>query len=248
MDILPAIDLRDGQVVRLQEGDYDRQTTYRDDPSAVAVEFAVAGAGWIHVVDLDAARSGRITNGQCLQAIRKALDGAGHGRVRIEFGGGIRNTSSLQAALSLGADRLVIGSAALKDWPWFEGLLADASLDNGRLALSLDARDGMCAAQGWTQQTQLSAVELAGRVRGSGLGAIVYTDIRRDGMLAGVNVEATAEVVAATDVGVVASGGVRSIDDVHACRQAGCSGVIVGRAWYEGKIDLAEACRLAASV
>ncbi|MCD4825147.1 MAG: 1-(5-phosphoribosyl)-5-[(5-phosphoribosylamino)methylideneamino]imidazole-4-carboxamide isomerase [Phycisphaerae bacterium] len=235
MDILPAIDLRGGEVVRLQRGDYDRQTTYADDPVGVARSFVEAGAKWIHIVDLDAALSGTPENHPQIRAIREAVG------VKIELGGGARTTETIAAMHAELADRVVIGSAALEDWAWFEGLLNDETISNERLALGLDARDGKLAIHGWTEQLAETAVDLAGRVRGSGLGAIVYTDIARDGMLTGVNVQATAEIVEATDVPVVASGGVSSLDDIRQCRQIGCGGVILGKALYEGQVDLAQA-------
>jgi phosphoribosylformimino-5-aminoimidazole carboxamide ribotide isomerase len=238
MEILPAIDLRGGKVVRLAQGDYDRQTTYADDPVSVAKAFVAAGARWIHVVDLDAARTGTPTNTASVAAVAAAVD------ARIQLGGGARDEAAIDAMLAGGVARVVVGSAALRDWAWFEGLLARADLA-GRLALGLDARGGRVAAQGWTEQLATTAVELARRTRGRPLGAIVYTDISRDGMLGGVNVEATAEIVAATDVPVIASGGVGSLEDVRRCKAIGCAGAIVGRAYYEGAIDLAGAVRAA---
>ena len=241
MEIQPAIDVRGGKVVRLARGDYAAQTTYSDDPVAVARQFVAAGARWIHMVDLDAARSGQATNAEVIRAVASAVAPEG---VKVQCGGGLRNTQAVLAMMPV-AGRLVIGSAAMKDWAWFEALLADGRIANDRLALGLDARDGLLAAEGWTEQLALEAVDLARRVRGSGLGAIVYTDIARDGMLTGVNVAATAAMAEATDVPVIASGGVASLADVTACRQAGCAGVIIGKAWYEGRIDLARACDLA---
>ena len=238
MEILPAIDLRGGKVVRLAQGDYDRQTTYADDPVSVAKAFVAAGARWIHMVDLDAARTGTPTNTASVSAVAAAVD------ARIQLGGGARDEAAIDAMLAGGVARVVVGSAALRDWAWFEGLLARADLA-GRLALGLDARGGRVAAQGWTEQLATTAVELARRTRGRPLGAIVYTDISRDGMLGGVNVEATAEIVAATDVPVIASGGVGSLEDVRRCKAIGCAGAIVGRAYYEGAIDLAGAVRAA---
>jgi phosphoribosylformimino-5-aminoimidazole carboxamide ribotide isomerase len=242
MDILPAIDLRDGKVVRLAKGDYDRQTTYGDDPGAVAREFVSAGAAWIHVVDLDAARSGELTNTDILAELCRQMALAG---VRVQNGGGIRDRKRVEMLLALGVSRVVIGSAALKDWPWFSGLLEDDSIANESIALGLDARDGLLAAQGWTEQTDIAAVDLARRVCGSGLGAIVYTDIARDGMLTGVNIESTAQLIAATDVPVIASGGVKGIEDIRSCQAINCGGVIVGKALYEKKIDLAKVVELA---
>ncbi len=239
MDVLPAIDLRSGQVVRLTRGDYDQQQVYSTDPVAVAQQFVAAGATWIHMVDLDAARSGTPTNTASVRAVVQGAD------ARVEIGGGARNDATVDAYLELGVDRVVIGSAALKDWAWFERLIARPELA-GKIALGLDAREGKLAIHGWTQQVQATAVELAGRVKGWPLAAIIYTDISRDGMLSGVNIDATARLIEATDVGVIASGGVRDIDDVRNCRKIGCAGVIIGKAYYEGQIDLAQACKEAA--
>jgi len=238
MEILPAIDLLGGAVVRLSQGDYDRKTVYSVDPAEVARALAAAGAGWIHVVDLDAARSGKRANQAAIAAIRQAVTVT----VKVELGGGIRDDASVAAALGQGIDRVVVGSAAMKDWAWFARLVARAGMA-GRIALGLDARGGRVAAQGWTEQLDLTAVELARRVAGWPLGAIIYTDIARDGVGTGVNLDATAELIAATDVGVIASGGVRGLDDLRACRRIGCAGAIVGRAYYEGRLDLAAAVR-----
>ncbi len=238
MDLLPAIDLRDGQVVRLQRGDYNRQTTYGDAPAEQAQVFLDAGTPWIHVVDLDAARSGELTNTEHIRAI---CERATRQQARVQCGGGVRDTDRVTMLLALGVSRLVIGSAALKDWSWFESLLSDPAIPSDRLALGLDARNGYLAAEGWTEQLDLRALDLARQVSGSGLGAIVYTDIARDGMLAGVNVDATAELVEATDVPVIASGGVTTLDDIRRCREIGCGGAILGKALYEQKIDLAQA-------
>ena len=241
MEILPAIDLCGGKVVRLAQGDYDRQTIYHDDPVAVAKLFVQAGAKWIHVVDLDAARTGTPANAVAVRAVVQAV-GAD---ARVELGGGARDTAAVQRMLESGAARVVVGSAAMKDWAWFEVLVARGELA-GKLALALDARDGRLAARGWTEQLETSAADLARRAHGWPLGAIVYTDIARDGMLSGVNLQATAEIIRATDVPVIASGGISSLDDVRQCARIGCAGAIIGRAWYEGKIDLAEACLAAA--
>jgi phosphoribosylformimino-5-aminoimidazole carboxamide ribotide isomerase len=224
-------------VVRIKQGDFDRRTDYSDSPEAVAQAMVAAGAGWLHVVDLDAAETGRTANAAAVAAIRSAVE------ARIELGGGARSEAAIDAMLSGGADRVVVGSAAMEDWAWFERLAKRADL-TGRLALGLDARGGKLASRGWTRQLKTSAVEIARRTRGWALGAIVYTDIARDGMMTGPNLAATGEIVTATDVPVIASGGVSSLDDVAACKRVGCAGVIVGRAYYEGRIDLAEAIRL----
>lgn len=242
MNILPAIDLRGGKVVRLAKGDYDQQTIYGDNPSAVARGFIEAGAKWIHIVDLDAARSGELTNTEIIGEVCSLATEAG---VKVQNGGGIRDRQRIDMLLGRGISRVVIGSAALKNWSWFEQLLADKDIPNELLALGLDARDGFVADEGWTRQTDILAVDLARRVSGSGLGAIVHTDIARDGMLTGVNVQATAELIAATDVPVIASGGVGSVEDIRRCWAIDCEGVIVGKALYEKKVDLAEALALA---
>ncbi len=240
MDILPAIDLRDGKVVRLAQGDYDRQTTYHDDPVAVAQQFVQAGAKWIHMVDLDAARTGTCANIEAVRRVVQAVD------ARVELGGGARNTATVEKMLESGVARVIVGSAAMKDWPWFEALVAARQDLAGLLALGLDARNGLLAAHGWTEQLDTSAADLAARTRGWPLGAVVYTDIARDGMLTGVNTDATAEIIRVTDVPIIASGGVGSLDDISRCAGIGCAGAIIGRAWYEGKIDLKQACGLAA--
>ncbi|MCK5113541.1 MAG: 1-(5-phosphoribosyl)-5-[(5-phosphoribosylamino)methylideneamino]imidazole-4-carboxamide isomerase [Phycisphaerae bacterium] len=240
MDILPAIDLRDGKVVRLQRGDYDLQTTYSDNPLQQAQQFVDAGTKWIHIVDLDAARSGELTNTKVIADICKMLSGTG---VQVQCGGGIRDDKRIALLLEAGVSRTVIGSAALKNWDWFEQLLGSNNICNKNIALGLDARNGFVAAEGWTQQLDITAVELAARVNGSDLGAIVYTDIARDGMLEGVNIEATGELVKTTTVPIVASGGVGSIDDITRCQEISCDGVIVGKALYENKVNLADALK-----
>ena len=225
-------------MVRLAQGDYARQTTYSSRPGDVAKEFAATGCRWIHVVDLDAARSGELAN---LSAVAEIAATAG---MHVEFGGGIRNDDAVQRVLGLGVERVIVGSAALKNWAWFEKLVARPE-SAGRVALGLDARNGQLAAQGWEEQTDVSAVEVARRVKGWPVSAIIYTDISRDGMLTGPNFNATSEVIAATDVGVIASGGVSRVEDIARCRQIGCLGAIIGRAYYEGRINLAEALQAA---
>ncbi len=234
MDVLPAIDLREGKVVRLRRGDYAAQTTYSDNPPEIAAQLVALGARWIHIVDLDAARTGHLSNTEAIRAIRDTVD------VQIQVGGGARSEEVVRRMLDDGADRVVIGSAAMENWEWFEELLTRT--DMGRqLALGLDARAGKLAIHGWEKLTDAVAVEVARRVTGSDLGAIVYTDITRDGMLGGANLEAATELVSATDVPIIVAGGVSSIEDVRQLRTIGSRGVIIGKAYYEGKIDLAEA-------
>jgi phosphoribosylformimino-5-aminoimidazole carboxamide ribotide isomerase len=238
MEVLPAIDLRDGKVVRLAQGDYNRQTMYSDDPAAVAREFISAGARWVHVVDLDAARSGRRTNAEAIAAICREAG------AQVQLGGGIRDDASVEAAFALGVARVVIGSAALKDWAWMTSLASREGLA-GKVALGLDARRGRLARHGWTEESDQTVAEVAARAKDLPLGAIVYTDIERDGMLTGPDIETTAKLIELTARPIIASGGVCAGEDIAACRRIGCAGVIVGRAYYEGKVDLTEACRIA---
>jgi len=238
MEIFPAIDLRDGKVVRLSQGDYDRQQIYATDASGVAGRFVSAGANWIHVVDLDAARSGKRTNAEAIGGICRIVG------AKVQLGGGIRNDEAVADALALGVSRLIIGSAAIKDWAWFEQLARRTDLA-GRIVLGLDARGGKLACDGWTDQTDLTVAEVSLRAGSLPLAAIVYTDIERDGMLTGPDLDGTAEVIKATGLPVIASGGIAGLDDIARCKEIGCAGAIVGRAYYEGKIDLARACALA---
>ncbi len=239
MDILPSIDLRAGKVVRLAQGDYDRETVYGDDPAGVAREFIAAGAAWIHVVDLDAARSGQRTNADAIAAV------CDQGDAKVELGGGIRDDSAVAEALALGVARVIVGSAALENWRWFADLANREDLAE-KVVLGLDARAGEVSTHGWTAGTGLTVAEVAAKAKDLPLAAIIYTDIGLDGMLAGPNLQTTGELVEMTGLPVIASGGVSGIHDIAACKEIGCAGVIIGRAYYEGKIDLAEACRLAA--
>ena len=238
MEILPAIDLRSGKCVRLIQGDYQRQIDYADDPVEVAIGFEKAGASWIHIVDLDGARAGKIENLPSIEAIAKAT------KVKIEVGGGVRSLEDINQLLKTGVSRVILGTKALEDWDWFTELVHRDELAQ-KLALGLDARDGLLAARGWTEQTEQRAVELAERVRGWPLGAIIYTDISKDGMLAGANLEATEQLARATDVPVIAAGGVTSNADVRALLKLPLAGMIIGRALYEGRIDLVQALQIA---
>ncbi|MEM1097439.1 MAG: 1-(5-phosphoribosyl)-5-[(5-phosphoribosylamino)methylideneamino]imidazole-4-carboxamide isomerase [Planctomycetota bacterium] len=234
--VFPAIDLRDGQVVRLLKGDYDQQTTYGNAPVAQAEAFASSGAKFLHIVDLDAARTGEATQRDAVRRIAAAVGDA----MCIEVGGGVRSEADIDQLLAAGVGRIVIGTAALRDWPWFETLV---QRDNyaGRLVLGLDSRDGRVATDGWEQTSDVTAVSLAERVRGWPLAAIVYTDIATDGTLAGPNVRATAEMCKATDVPIVASGGVGTLEHLAVLRPLPIQGVIVGRALYDRKFTLCEA-------
>ncbi|MBI1337096.1 MAG: 1-(5-phosphoribosyl)-5-[(5-phosphoribosylamino)methylideneamino]imidazole-4-carboxamide isomerase [Phycisphaera sp.] len=234
MYLFPAIDLRDGKVVRLLKGDYGKQTTYGDDPLAQAQQFADAGATWLHLVDLDGARSGRMTHVEVIERICKQT------KLKVEVGGGVRSEGAINRLLGAGVERVVLGTAALENWDWFEGLMGNPTY-RGRLVLGLDGRKGKAAVGGWEKTTEASVVEIAKRVSDWPLAAIVYTDIATDGTLAGPNVEATREMAEATHTPVVASGGVGTLDHLRVLRDLPIQGAIVGRAIYEGAFTVKEA-------
>lgn len=234
MYLFPSIDLRDGQVVRLFKGDYDQQTTYGDDPLGQAKRFADAGATWLHVVDLDGARSGVMAHRDAIARICRDT------ALNVEVGGGVRDEATVRDLLQIGVTRVVLGTAALENWPWFETLVQQADLAN-RLVLGLDVRKGRVAVSGWETQLDASATEIARRVNGWPLAAIVFTDIAVDGTLEGPNLASTRDVADATDVPVVASGGVGTLDHLIALRDLPIQGAIVGRALYERTFTIDEA-------
>jgi phosphoribosylformimino-5-aminoimidazole carboxamide ribotide isomerase len=238
--IYPAIDLRQGRVVRLQHGDPARQTTFSDDPVAVARRWLGAGAAWLHVVNLDGAFDEQgLSNWEALQAIG-ALGG------RVQFGGGVRSLKDVARAINRGAERVILGTAAIET----PDVVAEAidAFGPERVAVSLDARDGIVRTRGWQADGRQTAEDLALALSALGLTRVVHTDIGRDGVLSGVNVEATQALALATGLEVIASGGVRALEDVRRlldAAPAGVGGVIIGRALYEGQVDLGEALRLA---
>lgn len=239
MIIFPAIDLKGGQCVRLAEGDMDRATVYADDPAAQAALFRAAGATHLHVVDLDGAFAGDSRNAD---GVKAALSGFGDGKVQV--GGGIRTTAHVEGWLAAGVWRVVMGTAALDNPDLVQGLAKDHP---GRIVVAVDARDGMVATRGWADVSTLPVADLAKRFEDAGVAAVLFTDVGRDGMLKGVNVEATVALAAATSLPVIASGGVASIADIHALvGKPGIEGVITGRALYDGRLDLAEAIKVAA--
>ncbi len=238
MDILPAIDLRGGRCVRLLQGNYERQINYSDDPVAQARQFVAAGAKWLHVVDLDGAREGRPCNLDVISRIIRETP------LKVEVGGGVRDEETVASLFGAGAARVVIGTRALEDWDWFEAVVHEAGYER-RIALGLDAREGKLAVRGWTKVMERTAVDVARSVANWPLGAIIYTDIGRDGMLLGPNLEATRAVAEASKVPVIASGGVTDIEDVRHLVRLPIAGVIIGRAIYEKQLDLAEAVRIA---
>jgi phosphoribosylformimino-5-aminoimidazole carboxamide ribotide isomerase len=237
-ELYPAIDLRDAAVVRLLQGDYDRQTTYGDDPVAVALSFVEQGATWIHVVDLDAARSGSPRNRNVVAAIAEAVTG----RARVQTGGGVRTVDDARALADAGVARVVMGSAAVRS----PELVADASAFVP-VAVGLDHRNGELAVHGWTEGSGVMLFDALGWFPTAA--AFVITDIGRDGMLEGPDLEGLAAAAAATSVPVIASGGVATLDDVERLgRVAGIAGVITGKALYEGRFTVAQAVAVLAEV
>lgn len=233
MDLFPAIDIRHGRVVRLSQGEATRQTVYGEDPVAVAARFADQGARWIHVVDLDRA----FGDGENLGLVRRIVAAVG-GQVRVQLGGGLRTVALLREGLEQGVSRCVIGTAAAIDPAVVPAAVAALGAD--RIAVGIDARDGRVAIRGWTELSDLTAEALARRVARDGVGAVIYTDVGRDGMLTGPDLDGARRLQAA-GVGVIASGGIAGAGDIRAAREAGLAGAIVGRALYEGRVTLAEA-------
>ena len=239
MEIWPAIDLRGGRCVRLKQGDYNQETVFGEDPAAMAKYWVDQGARRLHLVDLDAARNDPTeANRAAIAAITEAVD------IPCQLGGGVRDDGAIRSLLSLGLRRLIVGSAALKDPEWF-ARACDCYPD--QLAAGIDARDGMVATDGWLETSSTPAVDLARdlRARTGSISAIIYTDIARDGMMAGPNLPALKEMERATDIPVIASGGVTTIDDVRTLTAAGTHAAIIGRSLYEGVINLAEATQVA---
>ena len=234
MYLFPSIDLRGGQVVRLHQGDYEQQTSYGNNPLQQASEFADAGATWLHVVDLDGAKSGHVVHRQVIKQICEQT------ALKVEVGGGVRTQDSIDELLSVGVERVILGTAALRNWNWFEDLVTVPE-NSGRLVLGLDARSGKLAVDGWQHQLQLTAVDIAKRVNGWPLAAIVYTDISTDGTMQGPNIDATQQIAELTTVPIVASGGVGNLDHMRTLRQLSIQGVIIGRALYEHAFALKEA-------
>lgn len=239
LTLYPAIDLKDGACVRLQRGAMDRATVYSTDPAAQARAWQDAGFAWLHVVDLNGAFAGRAVNGAAVAAILGAV------RLPVQLGGGIRDMAGIEAWLAAGVRRVILGSAAVKT----PDLVRTACRAfPGRIAVGIDARDGFVATEGWAETSGIAAFDLAQRFEDAGVVAIIYTDIARDGMLSGLNLEQTADLARRIAIPVIASGGVGSLDDLAALRAAAVGtnieGVIVGRALYDGRIDPAAALAL----
>ena len=243
MQLIPAIDLKNGKCVRLRQGRMDEETVFSEDPLATAARWVAAGARRLHLVDLDGAVAGFPINADIIGRIAEA-----HPGVDVQVGGGIRSFDIIQTYLDVGVDYVIIGTQAVRA-PHF---VDDACLEfPGHIIVGLDAREGRVATDGWAETSDAAAADLARRFEDAGVESIVFTDIGRDGMMGGVNVEATAALARAIEIPVIASGGVTSLDDVRALgarADTGISGAIVGRALYEGRIDLAEAQKLADSL
>lgn len=241
MLVIPAIDLKDGHAVRLKQGDFNRSTVYSSDPLEVALRWEDAGAGRIHIVDLDGSLAGTPRNREVIRRI------AGRIKAPIELGGGIRDLATIESYFDAGIRFAILGSVALKKPELVEAACAKFP---GRIIVGIDARDGMAAVEGWTEATRRTAIELAGRFEQFSLDSIIYTDINRDGMETGVNVEATRKLAEAVKVPIIASGGVAGLRDIRELRkveQSGIMGVIIGKALYTGAINLEEAIKVSQS-
>lgn len=238
MILFPAIDLKDGQCVRLKLGDMEQATIYNADPAAQAKEFEDQGFEWLHVVDLNGAFAGESVNGAAVDAILSAT------RNPVQLGGGIRSLAHIENWLSRGLSRVILGTVAVRD----PALVIEACrLFPGKVAVGIDAKGGKVAVEGWAEASELGVVELAHRFEGAGVAAIIYTDIDRDGILAGINWQSTLELAASVSIPVIASGGLASMDDIRRMTMpdaARLEGAISGRALYDGRIDPAEALAL----
>jgi len=232
MYIIPAIDLRDGKCVRLIQGDYSRQINYEDNPVKQAKEFIRAGAQWLHIVDLDGAKVGRVVNTDTISDI------ATLGELKIEVGGGVRDESYITQLLDIGVERVIIGTKAVSDFEWFAEC---ADKFSGKIVLGLDARGSKVATHGWLKDSTQNLLEFAQEAAKLPLAAIIYTDITKDGMMSGPNFERTEELVRAVEVPVVASGGVNRIADIKKLVGIGVVAAIIGRSLYEGALNLIDA-------
>ena len=234
MIIIPSIDLREGRVVRLQQGDYSRQLNYDVDPIETAKQFAAAGAKWMHIVDLDGAKRGMPVQ---TALMGKIIEGSG---LSVQAGGGVRSSEDVHQLLAAGTSRVVVGTKALEDWEWFRELVHRADL-KGKIVLALDAKEGIVATRAWTASSGRNAVEIAKSVSDWPLAGILYTDVASDGMMSGPNYEQTRKLADAGKVAVIASGGVGNIEHIRKLKELPIWGVIVGRSLYEGALDLQEA-------
>ena len=236
MYIIPAIDLIEGQCVRLIQGQYDRRIDYQSDPIRQAEDFFAAGAQWLHIVDLEGAKAGKPVNTKAISAIAEL------GKLKIEVGGGLRDEASIQHLFDIGVERAIIGTKAISDFEWFNWM---AEKFRGKIVLGLDAHGPRVSTEGWTQDSPESYLDFAVKAAKLPLAAIIYTDITKDGMMAGPNLERTKALVEAVDLPVIASGGVSSIDDIKKVAELGAAAAIIGRSLYEGTLALSDAIKAA---
>lgn len=233
MKLYPAIDMKDGRCVRLQQGRFDQVKIYSDSPAEVAALWESKGASFLHLVDLDGALRGRSVNAECIRQIVQTV------QIPTELGGGIRTLNDIEEVLELGVYRAIIGTKAVEDPDMLRQAVERFGAEH--IVVGIDAKDGMVAVNGWEEVSQVSAMELALQMKEMGVKTIIYTDISRDGMLSGPNVEATKRLSDATGLDVVASGGVSCMEDLRKIHEAGIHGAIMGKSLYEGRIDLVEA-------
>jgi len=236
MYIIPAIDLRDGKCVRLIQGRYNRQITYQDDPVKQAQEFSSDGAKWLHIVDLDGAKLGRPVNTDAISAI------AALGLFKIEVGGGLRDEEAIKQLLDIGVERVIIGTKAVSDFEWFSDMAEKLS---NKIVLGLDARGSKVSTHGWTQDSPYNLLEFAAEAAKLPLAAIIYTDITKDGMMTGPNLERTKALIRTVNMPIIASGGVRELGDIKRLAELGTEAVIIGRSLYEGTLKLSDAINAA---
>ncbi|MHC4220931.1 MAG: 1-(5-phosphoribosyl)-5-[(5-phosphoribosylamino)methylideneamino]imidazole-4-carboxamide isomerase [Planctomycetota bacterium] len=236
MYVIPAIDLRSGKCVRLIQGEYHRQITYHDDPVKQAKEFIAVGAQWLHIIDLDGAKIGKVVNTETISAI------AGLGKLKIEVGGGIRDEAAIEELLGMGVERVIIGTQAISDFVWFSEIAGKFA---GKIVLGLDARGSKVSTHGWTKEHPQRLLEFAAEAEKLPLAAIIYTDITKDGMLAGPNLERTKSLVEAIKLPIIAAGGVRAVEDITKLGQIGVEAAIIGRALYEDTLSLGDALEAA---
>lgn len=238
MILFPAIDLKDGQCVRLKLGDMAEATVFNDDPAAQAKSFEQQGFSWLHLVDLNGAFAGKPVNGAAVESILKAIS------LPVQLGGGIRSLEHIETWLAKGIRRVILGTVSLRD----PDLVREACrLFPGRIAVGIDAKGGKVAVEGWAETSELTAIDLARRFSDAGVSAIIFTDIDRDGVLKGLNIDSTLELARAVPIPVIASGGLASMDDIHRLLQPDCrilEGAISGRALYDGRIDVPKAMQL----
>ncbi|MGD2095123.1 MAG: 1-(5-phosphoribosyl)-5-[(5-phosphoribosylamino)methylideneamino]imidazole-4-carboxamide isomerase [Phycisphaerales bacterium] len=232
MYIIPAIDLQDRTCVRLIQGQYDQRINYENDPVKKAQQFGSAGAKWLHIIDLDGAKLGKPANTDIISAIAKL------GLFKIEVGGGLRDEASIKQLLDIGIERVIIGTKAVNDFEWFSQM---ANKFSDRIVLGLDARGSTIATHGWTQESPQHLLEFAAEATKLPIAAIIYTDITKDGMMTGPNLERTKALIETVDIPVIASGGVKELEDIKKLIGINAAAVIIGRSLYEGTLDLAEA-------